>query len=86
MGLFEMCGSKGLTMYEETLNRAIYRTITEQHIFEWIQDCLNSPNIDNTSVVIPGYIVDSIKSLSTSIAEFVCIERAKQQKETTDDK
>lgn len=81
-----MCGSKGLNMYEETLNRAIYRTTTEQHIFEWIQDCLNSSNIDNASVVIPGYIVDSIKSLSTSIAEFVCIEKAKQQKVTVDGK
>ena len=61
-----------------SLNNYLYKTLTEQYIVEWIQKCLSGV-CDN--VTIPEHIVENIKSLSDSLAEFICAEKYKHEQE-----
>ena len=70
-------------MLGKSLNYHTYKTITEQHIFEWIQNCLSRVS-DDMNIIIPEYIVEGIKSLSDSIAEFVCLQKHKQKQKDED--
>lgn len=61
-----------------SLNNYLYKTLTEQYIVEWIKKCLTGVS-DN--VTIPEHIVENIKSLSDSLAEFICAEKYKHEQE-----
>lgn len=63
---------------DRSLNNYLYKTLTEQYIVEWIQKCLSGVSDD---VTIPGCIVEHIKSLSDSLAEFISVEKYKHKQE-----
>lgn len=71
-------------MISRSLNYHTYKTITEQHIFEWVQSCLSGVS-DDVDIMIPEHIAESIKSLSDSIAEFICLQKHKQKQKYEDD-
>lgn len=70
-------------MISRSLNYHTYKTITEQHIFEWVQSCLSGVS-DDVDIMIPEHIAESIKSLSDSIAEFICLQKHKQKQKYED--
>lgn len=70
-------------MLGRSLNYHTYKILTEQHIFEWVQSCLSGVS-DDMNIIIPEHIVEDIKSLSDSIAEFVCLQKHKQKQKDED--
>lgn len=70
-------------MISRSLNYHTYKTITEQHIFEWVQSCLSGVS-DDVDIMIPEHVAESIKSLSDSIAEFICLQKHKQKQKYED--
>jgi hypothetical protein len=63
-------------MLGQSLNYHTYKILTEQNLIEWVQNCLSGVSDD---IIIPQHIAESIKSLSDSIAEFICTEKHKHK-------
>lgn len=70
-------------MYGRSLDNYRYKTITEQHIVEWVQSCLSGVS-DDIDIIIPEHIIEDIKSLSDSLAEFICLQKYKQKQKDED--
>lgn len=64
-------------MLGQSLNYHTYKILTEQHLIEWVQNCLSGVSDD---IIIPQDIAEDIKSVSNSLAEFICIEKHKRKK------
>lgn len=67
-------------MLGQSLNYHTYKILTEQNLIEWVQNCLSGVSDE---VIIPEHIAESIKSLSNSLAEFICHQRYKDKTETS---
>ena len=63
-------------MLGQSLNYHTYKILTEQHLIEWVQNCLSGVSDD---IIIPEYIAEDIKNLSNSLAEFICTEKYKHK-------
>lgn len=70
-------------MQGRSLDNYMYKTITEQRIVEWVKGCLSVVS-DDTDIIIPEYIIEDIKSLSDSLAEFICLQKYKQKQKNED--
>lgn len=70
-------------MLGQSLNHHTYKILTEQNLIEWIQKCLSGVS-DDIDIIIPEHIAESIKSLSDSIAEFICLQKHKQKQKYED--
>jgi hypothetical protein len=70
-------------MYGRSLDNYMYKTLTEQHIVEWVRSCLSGVS-DDIDIIIPEHIIEDIKSLSDSLAEFICLQKSKQKQKDED--
>lgn len=70
-------------MHGRSLNYHTYKILTEQNLIEWVHNCLSGVS-DDIDIIIPEHIIEDIKSLSDSLAEFICLQKYKQKQKDED--